>query len=201
MGFFDEYVNEGGGENSYIKSEEKLAIAQSGIPFEVLEVLDEDDNVFEGKKQPRYVLVISLPNPATGEEESRKLAFPKASGVEPFTTTPAVVRRSRTFGSAMISSSSLLSVARTAGGVPCGRVMGLAEVFADPQVRDQEMVLTQHHPGHGDVKMLGFPVKFAAAPCRLRRPAPEIGADTDAVLAGLGYSADDIARLRRAKVI
>lgn len=82
MGFFDEYVNEGGGENSYIKAEEKLAIAQSGIPFEVIEVLDEEDNVFEGKKQPRYVLVISLPNPATGEEESRKLAFPKASGVE-----------------------------------------------------------------------------------------------------------------------
>jgi CoA:oxalate CoA-transferase len=88
-----------------------------------------------------------------------------------------------------------------AAGVPCGRVMGLAEVFADPQVIDQEMVLTQHHPGHGDVRMLGFPVKFAEAPCQLRRPAPEIGADTDAVLAELGYPADEIARLRAAKVI
>ncbi|HYS77216.1 MAG TPA: CoA transferase, partial [Candidatus Dormibacteraeota bacterium] len=28
-----------------------------------------------------------------------------------------------------------------AAGVPCGRVMGLNEVFADPQVVDQEMVL------------------------------------------------------------
>jgi len=82
MGFFDEYVNEGGGENSYVKSEEKLAIAQSGIPFEVAEVLDDEDNVYEGKKQPRYVLVILLTNPATGEEESRKLAFPKDSAVE-----------------------------------------------------------------------------------------------------------------------
>jgi len=36
--------------------------------------------------------------------------------------------------------------------------------------------------------MLGFPVKFADAPCRLRRPAPEIGGDTDAVLQGLGDS-------------
>lgn len=88
-----------------------------------------------------------------------------------------------------------------AAGVPCGRVMGLAEVFADPQVLDQEMVLTQHHPGHGDVTMLGFPLKFAAAPCRLRRPAPEIGADADAVLRDIGYSAADIARLRQAKII
>jgi crotonobetainyl-CoA:carnitine CoA-transferase CaiB-like acyl-CoA transferase len=84
-----------------------------------------------------------------------------------------------------------------AGGVPCGRVMGLAEVFTDPQVLDQEMVVTQHHPGHGDVRMLGFPIKFAEASCQLRRPAPEVGADSDAVLRALGYSEDEIALLRQ----
>src|SRR5204862_7133485 len=65
-----------------------------------------------------------------------------------------------------------------AAGVPCGRVMGLPEVFADPQILDQEMVLQQEHPGHGTVRMLGFPIKFAEAPCALRRPTPELGADT-----------------------
>ena len=88
-----------------------------------------------------------------------------------------------------------------AAGVPCGRVMGLPEVFADPQVIDQEMVLTQEHPGHGTVRMLGFPIKFAEAPCTLRRPTPEIGADTDAVLAELGYSPAEIAALRDAGVV
>jgi crotonobetainyl-CoA:carnitine CoA-transferase CaiB-like acyl-CoA transferase len=88
-----------------------------------------------------------------------------------------------------------------AAGVPCGRVMGLPEVFADPQVLDQEMVLTQHHPGHGDVKMLGFPVKFGEAPCRLRLPAPELGADTEAVLREFGYSVEEITALRRAGAI
>ena len=88
-----------------------------------------------------------------------------------------------------------------AAGVPCGRVMGLAEVFADPQVKDQEMVLTQMHPGHGAVRMLGFPIKFAEAPCQLRRPAPEIGGDSDAVLAELGYSGEEIAGMRAAGVV
>jgi crotonobetainyl-CoA:carnitine CoA-transferase CaiB-like acyl-CoA transferase len=91
--------------------------------------------------------------------------------------------------------------ALNAAGVPCGRVMGLDEVFADPQVIDQQMVLTQHHPGHGDVKMLGFPVKFAEAPCQLRRPAPEIGGDSDAVLRELGYSADEISALCAAGIV
>ncbi len=88
-----------------------------------------------------------------------------------------------------------------AAGVPCGRVMGLGEVFADPQVIDQEMVLSQEHPGHGTVRMLSFPIKFAASPCALRRPAPEIGADTDAVLQELGYSGAEIAILRQARVV
>ena len=88
-----------------------------------------------------------------------------------------------------------------AAGVPCGRVMGLGEVFADPQVIDQEMVLSQEHPGHGTVRMLGFPIKFAESPCALRHPAPEIGADTDAVLQELGYSAAEIAILRQARVV
>jgi crotonobetainyl-CoA:carnitine CoA-transferase CaiB-like acyl-CoA transferase len=88
-----------------------------------------------------------------------------------------------------------------AAGVPCGRVMGLAEVFADPQVIDQEMVVEQPHPGHGMVKMLGFPVKFAEAPCQLRRPTPEVGADTDAILGELGYSAAEIAALRQSGVV
>ena len=88
-----------------------------------------------------------------------------------------------------------------AAGVPCGRVMDLGEVFADPQVADQEMVLTQEHPGHGAVRMLGFPLKFAEAPCRLRRPAPEIGADSDALLRELGFAAAEIAALRAAGAV
>jgi len=82
-----------------------------------------------------------------------------------------------------------------AAGVPCGVVMNLADVFSDPQVVSQEMVLKIPHPGHGTVKMTGFPLKFREAPCTIRYPAPELGAHTASVLRALGYSDPEITEL------
>ena len=72
-----------------------------------------------------------------------------------------------------------------AAGVPSGRVQTLEEALDDPQARAQEMVIEVEHPGHGPVRMLGYPVKLSATPCRTRRPAPELGGDTEEVLGGL----------------
>jgi len=88
-----------------------------------------------------------------------------------------------------------------AAGVPCGRVQTLAEVVHDPQVAAQEMVLDVPHPGHGTVRMTGFPVKLSKTPCRVARPAPDLGADTDAVLREVGYADDAIARLRESGIV
>jgi crotonobetainyl-CoA:carnitine CoA-transferase CaiB-like acyl-CoA transferase len=83
-----------------------------------------------------------------------------------------------------------------AAGVPCGRVMNLAEVFSDPQVLAQEMLLEAEHPGRGPVRMTGFPVKLGATPAQLRRPAPALGEHTDQVLRELGYLPERIAALK-----
>ena len=76
-----------------------------------------------------------------------------------------------------------------AAGVPCGPVYSVNEVFQDKQVVSQEMVLQVEQPGHGLIRMLGFPMKFAATPCRVRRPAPALGEHTAEILTELGLSA------------
>ena len=83
-----------------------------------------------------------------------------------------------------------------AAGVPCGRVMGLREVFDDPQIRHQQMRLTIEHPRYGPLDVLGFPIKFTDDPCRIHRGPPDLGADTDALLAELGYDSETVERFR-----
>lgn len=88
-----------------------------------------------------------------------------------------------------------------AAGVPCGRVLSLKEVFDDPQTRHQQMRVTIDHPQHGPLDVLGFPIKFSEEPCRMHRPPPVLGADTEAILLELGRDAAHIAALRARDII
>jgi crotonobetainyl-CoA:carnitine CoA-transferase CaiB-like acyl-CoA transferase len=74
-------------------------------------------------------------------------------------------------------------------------------VFEDPQVRHQEMVTEIEHPGHGKVKMTGFPVKMQNNPCRIKLPAPKLGEHTEKVLAELGMEESEIKKLGAKGVI
>jgi CoA:oxalate CoA-transferase len=86
-------------------------------------------------------------------------------------------------------------------GVPCGKVLSVGEVFEDPQIKAQDMVLDVDHGQHGTIRMVGFPVKMSGTPCTLRRPAPRLGEHTSEVLAELGLSEAELVALKAAKVV
>jgi len=83
-----------------------------------------------------------------------------------------------------------------AAGVPCGPVMNMAEVFADPQNIDQRVTASIEHPGHGMVEMLTTPLRIDGEVPPLRAPSPRLGEHTDEVLGTLGMSGEEIAAMR-----
>ena len=87
------------------------------------------------------------------------------------------------------------------GGVPSGPVYSFDQTFADPQVRHIGMAAPVDHPTRGPIELVGQPVRFHRTPWRLRTACPEMGEQTDAILADLGYSADEIETLRKRDVL
>ena len=88
-----------------------------------------------------------------------------------------------------------------AAKVPCGPINDLADVFADPQVRERAMTAAVAHPLNDALELVASPIKLSQTPVQLRRPPPLLGQHTDQVLLELGLAAADIARLRSAGVL
>ena len=92
-------------------------------------------------------------------------------------------------------------VALTAAEVPVGKVYTAADIAADPHYQARDMLLEQTTREGRRLTVPGVVPKLLGTPGRLRRPAPRLGEDSDAVLAGLGLSAEQIADLRERGIV
>ena len=81
---------------------------------------------------------------------------------------------------------------RFAGKVPAAPVYDVAQALESDFVAEQERLLSFDHAG-GTMRMVASPVRAGAHPTR---PAPAMGAHTDEVLQGAGYSAQQIEEMR-----
>jgi crotonobetainyl-CoA:carnitine CoA-transferase CaiB-like acyl-CoA transferase len=86
--------------------------------------------------------------------------------------------------------------------VPGGPINNLAEVFADPQVRERGMVSQWQHSVGTPFEMVSSPMKLSRTPVRRDLPPPTMGQHTDEILRQvLGYADQQIAELRAQQVI
>lgn len=70
-------------------------------------------------------------------------------------------------------------------GVPCGPVNNVADIAVNEQVRERNMIVGIEYPEIGEIKSPGNPIKsgrYETTPCI---PAPELGADNEAVFGAL----------------
>ena len=88
-----------------------------------------------------------------------------------------------------------------AKGVLCARVQSFIEAAEDEQVRANNMVVEIEHPAAGPLKVLGTPVRLHATPPRRNAPPPDLGGDSRAVLAELGYDEAALDDLQSRKII
>jgi crotonobetainyl-CoA:carnitine CoA-transferase CaiB-like acyl-CoA transferase len=81
--------------------------------------------------------------------------------------------------------------------VPCCAVRTIEEMFDHPQALSEGLVAAVEHWRVGSYRGLRKPLKFGSAPGPEPFAAPVYGQHTDEVLAGMGYSNEEIAELRR----
>jgi crotonobetainyl-CoA:carnitine CoA-transferase CaiB-like acyl-CoA transferase len=75
------------------------------------------------------------------------------------------------------------------------------DLVTDPQAIANDYIMEFDHPIYGREKVVGPPYSFSETPLPPRRPSPDFGQHTEEVLLELGYSWDDIARLKEQEVI
>lgn len=86
-------------------------------------------------------------------------------------------------------------------GIPCAPIQSIDQVFDHPQVWAREMVVEMSHPSAEKVRLVGSPLKLSRTPVTYRRHPPLVGEHTQEILTELGYSEEEIRKLKRERVI
>jgi formyl-CoA transferase len=84
--------------------------------------------------------------------------------------------------------------------IPCGPILSMKEIAEEPSLRATGTVVEVDHPKRGKYLSVGNPIKLSDSITEVKR-SPLLGEHTEEVLGQLGYSKDQIAELRSAKVI
>ena len=80
--------------------------------------------------------------------------------------------------------------------VPVGKIFRPVEMLADPHFRARQTITEVDHPVLGGVQMQNVFPRLSRTGGTIRWPGPALGEHTDAVLAGIGVDAAEVASLR-----
>ena len=88
-----------------------------------------------------------------------------------------------------------------AAGLPCGPVYNIKQAFADPQVEALRIRRPVTHPRLGELDLVAQPCEITGFDREIRTATPDLGEHTNEILGSLGYSAEEIEKLKAARAI
>ena len=88
-----------------------------------------------------------------------------------------------------------------AAGLPCGPVYNIKQAFADPQVEALRIRRPVTHPRLGELDLVAQPCEITGFDREIRTATPDLGEHTNEILGSLGYSAEEIEKLKVARAI
>jgi crotonobetainyl-CoA:carnitine CoA-transferase CaiB-like acyl-CoA transferase len=86
-------------------------------------------------------------------------------------------------------------------GVPCGPINRVSQVVNDPQVLARNLMVDIPHPHVPNLRVPGPPLKLTQTPPSVRCHPPLLGQHNEEVLCQMGYSQEEIVRLKEQGVI
>ena len=86
-------------------------------------------------------------------------------------------------------------------GVPAGPLKFTEELLRDEHVIANDFVIKLEHPVVGELETVGPILKMSDTPLKAKASSPSLGQHTDAILEELGYSSEEIQRLREQKAV
>jgi len=81
------------------------------------------------------------------------------------------------------------------------KVNNIDEAFSNPQMLHRNMMVEVEHPRFGKIRQVGIAIKLSDTPGAIRKLAPLPGEHTDEILNSLGYTENDVQKLREAGAI
>lgn len=85
--------------------------------------------------------------------------------------------------------------------VPSGAILNLQDALLQPQVDHRNAFGTVHVDAIGDLRLFNLTAKFSKTPGFVETPPPTLGQHTSDILKGIGYSDEEIAKCKAAKII
>jgi crotonobetainyl-CoA:carnitine CoA-transferase CaiB-like acyl-CoA transferase len=88
-----------------------------------------------------------------------------------------------------------------AAGVPCGPIYSVDQMFADAQVKHLGLAQDVPNDQNRKITLVAQPFTLSRTPSHMTARPPEVGEQTEELLAEFGFGAEEMAELRRGKVV